>query len=73
MMCFREGCSGGINGPGSVEVSVVIGTRGNVGASEAKISFRFCSIRCAYAFMAEHPSQGDILDKVNFLRARNEK
>lgn len=67
MMCFREGCHQGIDGPGGVELIVGIGTRGGVGTSKARLSAKFCSVTCTSLFLVQYPSQSDILRKVGEL------
>ncbi|MEK7565041.1 MAG: hypothetical protein AAB394_04450 [Patescibacteria group bacterium] len=64
MMCFREGCPNGVDGPGSIEIGVEIGTRGSIGDSRAKVSAWLCSIKCAILFLVDNSSQGEILEKI---------
>lgn len=64
MLCFRPGCGYGIGDPGGVEVIIRVGTRGIVGASEAKISFSFCSTDCMIQFFMEYQTHEEIIKAV---------
>ncbi len=61
MMCFRVGCPRGMDGPGSVEFVLNIGTKGNIGSSVAVLTLKFCSASCREHFLIEHPNQRSIL------------
>ena len=73
MMCFRVGCTRGMDGPGSVEFTLNIGTQGGIGNSQAKVVLKFCSIPCLTQFLSEHSNQRSILGEVISLRVDGEK
>ncbi len=66
-MCFKEGCSHGIDGPGSVAMAITVGTRGSIGVSKAVVTLNFCSPECVSLFFLECPTQQAILEKVRAL------
>lgn len=70
MLCFLEGCSYACNGPGSVSVTIHIGTRGSIGTSEARVNLGFCSPECVCKFFQAFPTQDEILREVYALQQK---
>ena len=73
MMCFRVGCTRGMDGPGSVEFVLNIGTKGNIGDSVAVLILKFCSASCLHHFLIDHTNQRSILAEINALKVDDEK
>lgn len=64
VLCFKKGCPKAANEAGGQDIVYHIGTQGQIGGSEAKLTLPFCSKECRNAFEEKYPTAQEKLRAV---------